>query len=55
MEDSNYFDINTMDVYVLMNIGCLRLGKYVYIPCKHIQDMSWVKAEFNHKSFAELL
>jgi len=29
---SNYFNINSMGVHVLINIGCLRLGKKVYIP-----------------------
>jgi len=26
-DDSTYFNINTLDVKVLINIGCLRLGK----------------------------
>ena len=54
-DDRNHFNINTMDVYVLITIGCLRLGKLISIPPnQHTQEMSWVKAEFNRKSSAEL-
>ena len=31
-DDRNHFNINTMDVYVLITIGCLRLGKLISIP-----------------------